>query len=85
VTQRNVEVVIGRLATDEALRERFRQDPADELRRLEGEGLELAPVERQALLGLRPTALERFAETLDPRLQKATLHPRTPPRARKTR
>ena len=73
MSHRGVEVVLGRLATDEAWRERFRREPAAALRELIGSGLELSAVERAAIEGLDPSAVLRFAEALDPRLQKAVL------------
>jgi hypothetical protein len=73
MSHRGVEVVLGRLATDEAWRERFRQEPATALRELIGSGLELSPVERGAIEALDPSAIARFAQALDPRLQKAVL------------
>jgi hypothetical protein len=73
MSQRGVEIVLGRLATDEALRERFRESPASVLRELIALGLELSPVERAALVALDGSALHRFASALDPRLQKAPL------------
>ncbi len=73
MSHRGVEVVLGRLATDEAWRERFRRAPAAALRELIGSGLELSPVELAALESLEPSAVRRFAQALDPRLQKAVL------------
>ena len=73
MSHRTVEVVLGRLATDEAWRERFRCAPAAALRELVGSGLELSAVELAAIEALDPLAVFRFAESLDPRLQKAAL------------
>jgi hypothetical protein len=73
MTQRSVEVLIGRLATDEPLRRRFATNPEDVLRLLAAEGFHLSPVETAALVRLHPAALDRFAGSLDPRLQKASL------------
>ena len=66
-------IVLGRLATDECLRERFASEAARALEDLLAQGLELSPVEIAALVALDPRALERFAAALDPRLQKASL------------
>jgi len=65
--------VLGRLATDEALRIRFRRSPALALREILALGVELSPVELAALESVDPAALHVFAQTLDPRLQKALL------------
>ena len=74
MSQRSVEQVIGRLATDEELRDRFTTDPATTLERLVAAGVELNPCERAALAALDPRAVRRFARTLDPRIQKSALH-----------
>ena len=73
MSHRGVEIVLGRLATDEALRGRFATQARHTLEELIGQGLELSAVERAALEALDPTALGRFAASLNPRLQKATL------------
>ena len=73
MSHRGVEIVLGRLATDEALRKRFRQAPAVVLRELIALGIELSPVELGTLESLDPSAVHRFAQSLDPRLQKAVL------------
>lgn len=73
MSHRGVEIALGRLATDETLRRRFGQGPAAALRELVAMGLELTPVELAALESLDPSAVRRFAEALDPRLQKAVL------------
>ena len=73
MTHRGVEIVLGRLATDEAVRHRFRQGPAVALKELVAMGVELSPVELAALESLDLSAVQRFAQVLDPRLQKAVL------------
>jgi putative modified peptide len=70
MSQRNVELVVGKLATDEDFRHRFAADPAAALAQAIAGGLELTAVERRALVDLEMTACERFAACLDPRLQK---------------
>ena len=70
MSQRNVERIVGLLATDEGLRSRFKADRVAVIEELVASGLELGAVERAALLGLDFTACERFAEALDPRIQK---------------
>ena len=78
MSQRYVEILVGRLVTDEELRRRFEEQPAAVIDELIAEGLRLTPVERDALLEIDPSACDRFAEQLDPRLQKARLRwPRT--------
>ena len=70
---RNVETLIGRLATDSRLRSRFSDSPASFLRELTEHGLELNDVELEALASLDLEALGLFAGSLDSRLQKAPL------------
>jgi len=71
MSQRGVEVVLGRLVTDTALRHRFEQAPRQMLQEFIAEGIELTSVERSSLDGVDRAALDRFARTLDPRIQKA--------------
>ncbi|HKH44232.1 MAG TPA: Os1348 family NHLP clan protein [Thermoanaerobaculia bacterium] len=73
MSQRNVEIVIGRLATDEEMRGRFLEDPRAAIASLREDGLELSAIETEALTVLPASALEALAEALDPRLQKASL------------
>jgi hypothetical protein len=71
--QRNVETVIGRLATDATLRRRFAANPTAVLGELSDQGLELTTVERDALAATDPEALGIFAGVLDRRLRRASL------------
>jgi hypothetical protein len=73
MSQKSVEIVIGRLATDEALRARFLADPAGTLGCLREGGLELNPVEIEALLEVPPEAWPAMAAWVHPRLQKIAL------------
>ncbi len=73
MSQSNVERVIGLLATDEALRRRFTESPQAALRGLIERGVELTPCEFYALVSIDPRRLARFADALDPRLQKTDL------------
>lgn len=71
MSQVHVEQIIGRLATDERWRARYRRSPDDALDALtEATALEVTATERRALLALPPEALDRFAAALDPRLQR---------------
>ena len=70
MSQRSVEQVIGRLATDEEFRRRFAGSREAALAQAIAAGLELTPVEQRALLALDIFACERFAGRLDPRIQK---------------
>jgi hypothetical protein len=73
MSQVNVERVIGRLVTDEALRRRFTTDPRATLQDLVNRGVELNPSEVQALLDTDPRILSLCASAIDPRLQKTDL------------
>ncbi|MDM7916330.1 MAG: Os1348 family NHLP clan protein [Candidatus Eisenbacteria bacterium] len=68
-----VERVIGWLATDEAFRRRFSKDPGAALQELVERGFQLTPCELHALQSIDSRRLARFAEALDPRLQKTDL------------
>jgi len=73
MSQRGVEIVLGRLATDGAVRERFMDSPGRVLQELIAEGIELTRIEITALQALDKSALRRFAAAVDARLQRATL------------
>jgi len=73
MTQRGVEIVLGRLVTDEEVRRRFVEAPLRLLRELAALGIELSAVEMAALASIDAAAIGRFAQALDPRLQKAML------------
>ena len=73
MSQRNVERVIGLLATDECFRRAFARSPQDALGRMVERGMELTPSEARSLASLDLRELARFAESIDPRLQKADL------------
>jgi hypothetical protein len=75
MSQKCVEVIFGRLATDEELRREFRRDPQGTLCKLTACGAELTKAERDALLATNGALFERLAEAIDPRLQKASLRP----------
>lgn len=75
MTHRNVEALIGRLATDPALRARFVAAPARVIRELTDEGYELTPVEIEALASTDGDAIRSFADTLDRRIRRALVNP----------
>lgn len=78
MSQRSVEQVIGKLATDEGFRQRFEKSREAVLTEAIAHGLQLTPVEQRALLDLDVTACERFAGCLDPRIQKISLRRNEP-------
>jgi len=73
VSQRIVELVIGRLVTDEGFRRRFATDPRGVIDEIACCGRELTDCERRALLSLDPERFDSFAEVIDPTLLKADL------------
>jgi hypothetical protein len=73
MSQRSVEILLGKLVTDEEVRQRFRVDAEAVLAWARDLGLELSAVEAEALRGLDARALDELAGALDPRLQKASL------------
>jgi aryl-alcohol dehydrogenase-like predicted oxidoreductase len=73
MTQRSVEILIGKLLTDEELRESFQRDPQGALLQLRNQGLEFSSLELQALSSIEPAEVSDLAEVIDPRLQKASL------------
>ena len=73
MTQKSVEMVIGKLASDEELRAAFRRDRSAAIRALQLSGLELTPLEIGSLARLDVDAFDQLAVTLDPRLKKVSL------------
>jgi aryl-alcohol dehydrogenase-like predicted oxidoreductase len=73
VTQQSVEILIGKLLTDEELREAFEQNPHGVLVWLLRQGLQLSRLEMEALTSIRPSDLSGLADMIDTRLQKASL------------
>jgi hypothetical protein len=75
VSHRHVEIVIGRLVTDEEFRRRFVESPTRWLEELNEAGFELSAAELAALRRTDIAAWLALADALDPRLQKASLKP----------
>jgi hypothetical protein len=73
VTQRCVELVIGRLVTDEEFRTTFLVDPHMALSELLERGTHLTHAEIAALIATDSDLWTGVAEQIDPRLQKASL------------
>ena len=74
MSQKSVEIVIGKLATDEALRARFLADPMAALNQLDEQGLELNPAETEALLAIPRGVWIVMPRWIHPRLQKIALN-----------
>lgn len=73
MTQRCIEIVIGRLVTDEDFRSTFLRDPHQALGELLERGTHLSHAEIAALIAIDAALWERVAAEIDPRLQKASL------------
>jgi hypothetical protein len=70
MTHRNVETLIGRLATDPDFRRRFSNDATAVLAEFRDQGYELTPIELEALKVMDAAAIEEFAAALDRRIRK---------------
>jgi len=75
VAQPSIEILVGRLITDEAFRTAFVRDAASTLRGFTDSGYELTSLEVAALRATRAEVWAQAAEQVDPRLQKASLKP----------
>ena len=73
MAHRSVEILIGRLITDEAFRRAFRTDAMTTLVRFMESGYELTTVEVAALSATPAKAWDAIAGHVDPRLQKSCL------------
>ena len=73
MAQRILEMLIGRLITDEQFRREFLDDPKGTLNELRDLGLDLSSTEIAALVNTDPSIWTRTASALDPRLQKVSL------------
>jgi hypothetical protein len=74
VSQHAVERTLGKLATDEAYRARFFENPEAAA----WEAGALSPNELEALSGLSRTALARFSQSLDGRIRRLCLAGKNP-------
>ena len=81
MAHRIVEILIGRLITDERFRGEFLDDPRGTLVRLGAAGVDLTATEVAALLDTDPGLWTAIAERVDPRLQKVSLGSTTVERA----
>jgi hypothetical protein len=73
LSQRIIEIVIGRLITDEQFRSEFLADPEKTLLDQSERGLVLSRTEIAALMNTDRTLWARTADAIDARLQKASL------------
>jgi hypothetical protein len=73
LAQRIIEMLIGRLITDERFRAEFLAAPERTLFDLADHGFDLSRTEIAALVNTDPSVWARAADALDPRLQKVSL------------
>jgi hypothetical protein len=68
MAHRSIEILIGRLVTDEVFRAAFTNDQTGTLRAFERSGHDLTDVERAAVTAITSDAWAQMAERIDPRL-----------------
>jgi hypothetical protein len=73
VSQKTVQLVIGRLVTDEEFRARFVAQPVATLAALKDQGFELTNAEIDALVQSDRTLWPSAAKRIHPRLQRCSL------------
>ena len=73
MAQRGIEILIGRLMTDEAFRVAFLENRELTLQGFSEAGYELTPIEIIAVLSTPADVWSRAADRIDPRLQKSSL------------
>jgi hypothetical protein len=73
MSHRHVEILIGRLLTDEDLRRRFTREPRATLDELQQQGWELTPSEVDALLSPEASVWSEMARRIPSKLQRCSL------------
>ncbi|HWF86197.1 MAG TPA: Os1348 family NHLP clan protein [Vicinamibacterales bacterium] len=73
MSQKTVQLVIGRLLTDEDLRARFAERPRETLTELRDQGFELLEDEIDALARSDAKVWPAMAKRIHPRLQRCSL------------
>ena len=73
MSQKTVQLVMGRLLTDEDLRLRFAERPRETLMELREQGHELTTDEMDALVRSDPEVWPLMARRIHPRLQRCRL------------
>jgi hypothetical protein len=72
MAQKTVQLIIGRLLTDEDLRQEFLGQPRETLAALREQGFELTQWEVDALVQTDPELWAAVAPLIDPRLQRCS-------------
>ncbi len=70
---KTVQLIVGRLVTDEEYRLNFLSDPVRALTTLRDQGVELTPAEIEGLIRTDPTLWSDAAARIDPHLQRSSL------------
>ena len=73
MSQKTVQLLMGRLLTDEELRARFTNHPLETLTALREQGFELTPDEIAAFVQSDPEMWPSMAKRIHPRLQCCSL------------
>ena len=73
MAQRSIEILVGKLLTDEAFRDAFLRNASPVLQAFFETGHELTALETAAFMATPKRLWNDFAAQLDPRLQKANL------------
>ena len=73
MAQRSIEILVGKLLTDEAFRDAFLRESSTVLQAFSETGHDLTSLEIAAFMATPKRSWNDFAAQLDPRLQKANL------------
>jgi hypothetical protein len=73
MSQKTIQLIIGRLVTDEEYRLRFLEDPRTFLFGLRDQGVEVTPREIDALIRTDAALWPEVADRIDPDLQRSSL------------
>jgi hypothetical protein len=73
MSQKTVQLIIGRILTDDELRSRFVRQPSETLTALRDQGFELSASEVEALVRTDRRLWNDASSRIDPRLQRCSL------------
>jgi hypothetical protein len=75
MSQKTVQLLIGKLLTDEELRIRFTRDPIGTVAAMQADGWDLTSIEADAIVQTDVNVWSRAATRIHPRLQRCSLRP----------